>query len=55
MVCEGGYLLTMPKVAVRVRWASGADMAPLVAAVTALSRVHVQRGVVAYRDQAARS
>jgi len=45
----------MPKVLVRARWASGADVAPLVAAVTVLARVHMQRDVAAYRDRAARS
>ena len=45
----------MPEVLVWACWASGADVAPLVAVVTALSRVHMQRDVAAYRDWAMRS
>jgi len=41
--------------AVQVGWTSGPDMAPLVAAVTALVCMHVQWNVVAYWDWATRS
>ena len=45
----------MPEVLVRARWASGADVAPLVAVVTALAHMHMQRNVAAYQDLAAGS
>jgi len=45
----------MPEIVVQACWASGTDMAPLVAVVTALVRMYIQRNVVAYRNRALRS
>ena len=52
---QSGYLLMESEPAVQAGWTSGTDVSPLVAAVTALVRMHMQRNVAAYRDQVTRS